>query len=56
MKPGDTVKFLTPFTPEEKEERFLLMEVVDTIVIVKAICDLPIRPTFTYLKEDLVKI
>lgn len=56
MKVGDTVKFLIPFTQEEKEERFLVMEVVDTIVIVQFVCDLQVKPLHTYLREDLVKI
>jgi hypothetical protein len=53
LKLGKTVKFVTPATAEEAEERFIVLELRGDRVLVEFICDLAIRPTFVYLIQDL---
>jgi hypothetical protein len=45
---GDTVKFLAPLTDEEVRERFIVIELRGPRVLVEAVCDMRLRPTFVY--------
>jgi hypothetical protein len=46
MKTGDTVKFKTPASPEEKKARFILVEETNMMgrVKIKLVCELPLPP------------
>lgn len=48
------LKFLEPLTPEEENERFVLIETRGDRVLVELVCDMAIRPQFVYLTADLV--
>jgi len=50
-----TVKFSQPQTPEETRERFIVLEDRGDRVLVEAVCDMAIRPTFVYLKNELTE-
>lgn len=55
VQPGDTVKFLAPLTEEEAAERFVIVEDRGSRVLVEAVCDMRIRPTFVYRVEELIR-
>ena len=52
---GDKVKFSTPLTDDEAEERFVVIEYRGTRLLVEAVCDMRLKPTFVYQVEDLVR-
>lgn len=53
IKPGDTVKFLSPLTDEEAHERFVVIEHRGPRILVEAVCDMRVKPTFVYEVADL---
>lgn len=54
MNVGDVVRFAVPQTEEERVERFIVLELRGPRVLVEFICDMSIKPTFTYPAEDLI--
>jgi hypothetical protein len=53
IRVGDTVKFLSPLTEEEGGERFIVIEHRGPRVLVEAVCDMRVKPTFVYEAADL---
>jgi hypothetical protein len=54
LKVGDTVKFLSPLNDDEALERFIVLENRGSRVLVEAICNMKIKPTFVYQANDLI--
>ena len=52
---GQLVKFATPETANEKMERFTVVELRGTRVLVEFVCELAIKPTFVYLVSEMVE-
>lgn len=50
---GQLVKWLTPITPEELNERYTVLEVNGDRLLVQFVCNWRINPTSTYLASDL---
>lgn len=47
------VKFSNPHTEEERTERFVVVENRGERVLVAAVCEMTIKPTFVYLHSEL---
>ncbi len=54
FKVGDKVRFLQPSSDDESGERFRVLELRENRVLVEAICDMRVKPTFVYLACDLI--
>jgi hypothetical protein len=52
MNKGDAVKFKNPIG-DEIHEVFTILEDLDNRVLVQLNCEMTIKPTFIYLKNDL---
>lgn len=50
---GQTVRFREPLTDDEREERFIVIELRGERVLVEFICDMNIKPHHVYLMADL---
>jgi hypothetical protein len=50
---GDVVRFVAPSNEDEANERFLVLEMRGDRVLVEAVCDMRLRPTFVYPAGDL---
>jgi len=55
LQVGQLVKFANPETANEKIERFTVVELRGTRVLVEFVCDLNIKPTFVYLVSEMVE-
>jgi hypothetical protein len=51
---GQIVKFVSPLSDDERQERFKILELRGARVLVEFVCDMSIRPTFVYLAADWV--
>lgn len=55
IKKGSKVKFKQPESDEEKNLVFIVLEDNGDRVLVEAQVDMGIKPTFVYLKKDLIR-
>lgn len=55
LSPGDIVRFKEPQSVDEESERFAVIELRGDRVLVEFICDMRLKPTFSYWARDLVK-
>ncbi len=53
---GDVVRFAAPLSDDEAVETFKVLELRESRVLVEAICDMSLKPTFVYSSSDLVKV
>jgi hypothetical protein len=51
---GQVVKFAVPQTPNEINERFVVLELRGDRVLVQFVCEMNLKPTFVYLCGDMV--
>lgn len=55
LQVGQLVKFANPQSANEMIERFTVVELRGTRVLVEFVCDLAIKPTFVYLVSEMVE-
>jgi hypothetical protein len=56
FKVGDMVRFLQPLSDDEASERFRVLELRGDRILVEAICDMQVKPTFVYPARDLMSV